>query len=400
MNRRVKLGLGLVVTLNFLMAVLICCYFAVPILTHVVDKFTTTGDELLPPLAPQKQGPTMAEHKVPQVPQSGLRHLRTGDLNGTQSTSWGGTTATKMVTRDCIAESLPPQQHKVSQELVPQSVIDRIKTFIFFVGHPCSGHSIIGSLIDSHPHMVVSHEYTLFRKLSTGALAPTKPEIFNALWKTSQAAALKHGVRSINKKGYTLFVDGLYQGRYVDYIDVIGDKRGDCTIEMFIKTPSDWLSVYSILQSLNVTLKVIHVIRNPYDNIASMLFMYTSRTPLGSIKQSNKTHTFNSDLVLDWIRVYFQLHEGIVKVKKEYNLDIIEIHGKDLILDPKGTLLKLCNQLGVACSDDYLEMCNKKAYKTESRTRYLVKWTDMQLKLIQQNIKKYSCLKGYTFDSM
>ena len=351
--------------------------------------------------------------------------MRTGDLNGPQNTSSGSTTArtdnklaqstaadsttaTKIVSRQC-ARPLPPAQrgkgrqimkHKVTQELVPQSVIDRVKTFIFFVGHPCSGHSIVGSLMDSHPHMVISHEYTLFQKLSTGALAPTKPDIFNALWKTDQAVAGKYGIRSLNEKGYTLFVDGLHQGKYVDYIDVIGDKRGDCTIEMFINRPNDWSSVYGILQSLNVTLKVIHVIRNPYDNIASLLFMFESLTLVGDIKQSNKTHTFNSDRVLDWIRLYFQLHEGIVKAKKKYNLDIIEIHGKDLISDPKGTLLKLCNQLGVACSDDYLEMCSKKTYKTESRTRYLVKWTDEQLELIQQNIKKYSCLKGYTFDFM
>ena len=305
-----------------------------------------------------------------------------------------------------LPQTLALQQQGLKMEHkavpLPQSVIDRVKTFIFFVGHPCSGHSIVGSLIDSHPHMVVSHEYTLFKKLSTGVLAPTKPQIFNTLWKESRAVAGKHAARSLNEKGYTLFVDGLYQGKYIDYIDVIGDKRGDHTIEMFMDHPSNWLSVYNILRSLNVTLKVIHVIRNPYDNIATLaFFVKTSRThAFGSIKQSNKTYTFTSNHILYWIRFYFRYHEAIVKAKKKYNLDIIEVHGKDLILDPKGTLLKLCNQLGVTCFGDYLEMCSKKIFKTESRTRYLVKWTDEQLELIQQNIKKYNCLKGYTFDSM
>ena len=175
-----------------------------PILTYVVDcKFTITarvaGDELLPPLAPQRQGPAaiMAEHKVPQArAQQELWQLRTGDLNGAQNTSAGSPTATEMVSRECTY--IPPPSPQRQGRQVPQSVIDRVKTFIFFVGHPCSGHSIVGSLIDSHPHMVISHEYTLFQKLSTGALAPTKPEIFNALCKTAQAGAGKDGVRSFN----------------------------------------------------------------------------------------------------------------------------------------------------------------------------------------------------------
>ena len=283
-------------------------------------------------------------------------------------------------------------------EKLPQSVIDRIKNFVFFVGHPCSGHSIVGSLIDSHPHMVVSHEYTLFQKLSTGSLAPTKPAIFNALWNFDKRSKL----RTITAKGYTLTVNGLYEGKYVDHIDVIGDKRGDYTVQLFIDHPSNWSSVYNILQSLNVTLKVIHVIRNPYDNIASHVFLNDQRKYLifKKIKASNTAYAFNSNHTAKSIKMYFQYHEAIVRIKEKYNLDIIEVHGKDLISDSKGTLSRLCDRLGIACSDEYLEKCSDKVYKSESRTRRLLKWTKEQLELIEQNIKKYSCLKGYTFDSM
>ena len=51
---------------------------------------------------------------------------------------------------------------------LPQTVIDRIKTFVFFVGHTRSGHSIVDSLTDSLPHMVIQHEYDLFAKLVSG----------------------------------------------------------------------------------------------------------------------------------------------------------------------------------------------------------------------------------------
>ena len=283
---------------------------------------------------------------------------------------------------------------------LPQSVIDGIKTFVFFVGHGSSGHSIVGSLLDSHPHMVISHEFALFQKLSTGSLAPTKPAIFNALWNYDRRNSQWFEVNSV--KGYTLMVDGLYEGKYIDHIDVIGDKRGDLTIRLFIDHPSNWLKVYKILLSLNVTLKVIHVIRNPYDNIASMVFLSdrAKYSTFKNIKRANETYTFDSNYTAKLIEKYFQNHQAIVSVKEKCNLDIIEVHGKDLISDPKGTLLRICDQLGVTCSDNYLEVCSKKIFKTESRTRHLLKWTEEQLELIQQNIDKYSCLKGYTFDSI
>ena len=434
MNRRVKLGL---VPFVLLLAVLLCFYFMVA--TRVVDKirekFTiTAGVEILSlqeqvmehnvpaklSQPPQQQGPIM-EHQVTQKPtpapqQQGqgatMQHnvpVKPSRLPAPRQQGPimehkipNGTLAPQQQGEEAIMKNKGQiMQHKMLQKL-PQSVIDGIKTFIFFVGHPCSGHSIVGSLIDSHPHMVVSHEYTLFQKLSTGVLAPTKPDIFNKLWKESQAVAGKHGARGLDEKGYTLYVDGLYEGKYVDYIDVIGDKRGDRVIEMFMDHPNNWSKVYRILSSLNVTLKVIHVIRNPYDNIATLaFFVKTSRTrTFGSVKQSNKSYTFSSNHILKWTKFYFRHHEGIVNAKKKYNLDIIEVHNKDLVSDPRGTLVRLCDQLGVTCSDDYLEKCSKKIFKTESKTRCLINWTGKQLELIQQNIKKYSCLKDYTFDSM
>ena len=88
--------------------------------------------------------------------------------------------------------------------------------------------------------------------------------------KTLEKSIINDGLRAeaTNIKGYTLFVDGLYQGRYVDHIDVIGDKKGLTTVEMLLESPHKWLVAFNVLKSLN-TMKVISVIRNPYDNIAT-----------------------------------------------------------------------------------------------------------------------------------
>ena len=286
---------------------------------------------------------------------------------------------------------------KTSDPELSQFIIDRVKTFIFFIGFPHSGHSIVGSLLDSHPHIVVSHELNLFALLSYGKISPTKQAIFNAIWKNTKQTVI-NGVRARNGKGYDLLVDDLYQGKYINYIDVIGDKKGGATVDLLIKNRKKWSSIYDVLKSLNLTLKVILVLRNPYDLIASTVLINHYSREYSKIKQLNLTKKFSPDKINYEINRYFRRHCAIVNAKKTYNLDMIEIYGKDLVSDPRGTLLNLCNHLGVNCPNNYLDMCEKKLYKTESKTRRLIEWPDKQLKVIQEKIDKYDNLKCFSFD--
>ena len=208
-----------------------------------------------------------------------------------------------------------------------------------------------------------------------------------------------NGRRAENVKGYNLLVNGLYQGKYIDYIDVIGDKRGGVTIDELLEQPKKWSSAYDALKSLNATLKVILVLRNPYDIIASSILLSRYRTSYSDIKRFNITKKISPKIIDFEIKKYFLRHAAIVNAKKKYNLDIIEIHGKDLIFDSRGILLKLCDHIRVNCSNHYLEICENKIYKAEARTRQNIEWPDEQLKVIQQNIEKYDNLMGYSFDS-
>ena len=355
MNQRVHLGLLL---LNFLIVVLLCFYLEIP--NRLIERFTSdeNGDNAL--------------REIPK----GLLEKGEGRINKS---------------RKIKADSK-----------LPKRVIDRVKTFVFFMGHPRSGHSIVASLMDSHPHVVISHEEDLFSRIAKGSLAPTKPEIFNAIWRNTRVTII-NGKRAekCDQKGYTLFVDGLYQGTYSGYINVIGDKKASVTTRLLRRKPDKWRSVFNTLNSLTDNLKVIHVIRNPYDNIATMiLYTFNSKSGVGDAKQSNQTYDVDSHTIAEQIKLYFLQYEAVIDARKTYEFDLIQIHGKDLISDPKGTLLKLCNDLGLACSDNYLEICSNKVFKTESRTRHKIKWTNNQLRMIQNNIERFSSLRDYNFDSM
>ena len=309
------------------------------------------------------------------------------------------------------SSSIPPAtQLQVLTEppnFLPPLVLDRIKSFVFFVGHARSGHSIVGAILDSHPHIVISHEEDLFNKLVDEYKNYNKSQIFNTLWHNSYTSA-RDGLRThtdvAKKKGYTLAIDGLYQGTYQFYIDVIGDKRGGLTADMMAKNFNIWKSVFLKLKStISLPMKVVRVIRNPYDNIATIVLM-NCRGSIGiqikDIKESNKTFSCNlPDLVDSEINNYFQLFKGIEDAKAKHNLDIIEIHGQDLIANPKKVISEMCSFLQVTCDDNFLTVCSEKIFPTESKTRHKFKWKNEHISKIKENINRFSNLHRYDFNS-
>ena len=288
---------------------------------------------------------------------------------------------------------------------LPQSVINGVKYFVFFVGHSHSGHSIVGSILDSHPHMVVAHESKLFVQLMDDPERYNgKAAVFNELWNNSYSHN-DHGVRSSiahtpKNKGYSLQISGLYQGTYLSYIDVIGDKHAGKATSLFHHNSSEWNKAFLKLNSmLNIPFKVIYVIRNPFDNIASAQLYSTFNMRI--VRNSNKTFNYKYTSFVNKIDQHFTAHQAIMDAKKQYSLDLLEVHHKDFVEHPNATIAKLCNFLGIYCSDSYIQICEEKLFKTESKMRYKVEWTQDLISKVQSYILKYENMARYynTFDT-
>ena len=98
-----------------------------------------------------------------------------------------------------------------------QAVIDGVEKFVLFVGYRRSGHSIIGSMMDAHPNMVISHEFNILPRCMLPARRPfpkNKSAIFNALYRNSYEQATT-GWRSETStlRGYNLHVSTPGMGR-------------------------------------------------------------------------------------------------------------------------------------------------------------------------------------------
>ena len=76
-----------------------------------------------------------------------------------------------------------------------------------------------------------------------------------------------------------------------------------------------------------------------------------------------------SVILEDWIELYFNLTKASQRVRERFGDAVIDIPGHETILRPKETLQKLCDHLGVTCTEDYIEKCSKILYGAPSVTR-------------------------------
>ena len=315
---------------------------------------------------------------------------------------------TPLIDRFMSSRPVKPVSIKKKQaDLLPQSVINGMKKFVYFLGHPRSGHSIVASLLDAHPHIIIAHEDNVFKKVLQERHPYTRKSVmFNKLWKNSYNSFRQgHRSQTDNVKGYTLTIEGLYQGTYQSYVEVIGDKKAGRTTMLLAYNFTEWEKAHQRLKSIvDLPFKVFHCIRSPYDNIATLIidnavnFGSLNYTTIGKIRVGSENYTFDPDVIDHWIDLYFDYYQAIENVK--FKLDMLQIHNHDLIMNPRETIKEMCDFLEVTCSNDYLDVCAEKVFKTSSKSRYRIVWEDYQLSKIKSHIKKFSSLQWYIeFDS-
>lgn len=149
---------------------------------------------------------------------------------------------------------------------LPGSLVlrDATPTFVFFVGFGHSGHSLIGAILDGHPDACIANEANYLASLSTKT-APCKASAISELTK-SAAETLE--TRSWLNTGYSYKMEQSAQG-VCRRLCAVGDKKGGQTAELFAQDPSQLPLAKSIF---GADLRLISVIKNPYDIIAASAF--------------------------------------------------------------------------------------------------------------------------------
>ena len=295
--------------------------------------------------------------------------------------------------------SATTRPNKAAGTLSVEDISD-VEKLVFFVGYPRSGHSIVGSMLDAHPNMIVAHEFNLFHQLRHKSHTHSKEALFNLLYTNSYNNAL-NGWRSGRKerKGYTLEVRGGLQGRFTK-LKVIGDKSGGQTGQEYEASPSTFVRLYRQLkQTVGVPVRAIHVVRNPYDMISTRVLYRDKDKPGSRLSTATEEHKYNNTehLVLQVNRT-FELMLNVWNMIRDCKLTVLDIHIVDLIHSPRDTLQRVCDFLDLECPEDYLQVCTNKAYTGVSKTRLLVEWPQPLRQRVSEQIQRYSYFQGYTFE--
>ena len=99
-----------------------------------------------------------------------------------------------------------------------------VDTLLFFVGYSRSRHTLLASLLDGHPHMIVANEKNMFARLVHGTQME-RNEMFDDLVRGSQGF-MKGGKGMVmdgnlqNTSHFGFFMEGYWQGTYDRYIKV------------------------------------------------------------------------------------------------------------------------------------------------------------------------------------
>lgn len=252
-----------------------------------------------------------------------------------------------------------------------------LHTYCMFIGYQRSGHSLIGALLDAHPEMVIAHELNALEFLRKGY---SRKQVFHLLLQQSKAF-----YQAGNEwMGYSYRVEGQWQGRYRE-LKVIGDKRGGTSSKILNENPELLDKIHSFCSNL----RLLHVIRNPFDNITTMI----------KRREAKRNMIFSSKDLHRKIDHYFYKTTEIAKLKAENPTNILDIYVEEFIDNPESELARICKFLGVGIDQDYIRNSASIVFKQNRKSRHKVDlWTPENIELVQKRIDTFDFLERYSFD--
>lgn len=242
-----------------------------------------------------------------------------------------------------------------------------VQSHLMFIGYQRSGHSLVGALLDAHPDAIVAHELNVIEMLQRGL---TRTQIFFMELLNS---------REFGRIGriwgeYRYWVPHQYQGRY-EKLRVIGDKKGGMTSIALAQHPD---LVARVRAELGPSVRFLHVIRDPMDNIATILL----RRKLQTLR--------------DAIDLYFSLCDAVQSAIAQFHPgEYLEVYNDDLIANPQCELKRICKWLDLSTPDDYLDACASIVVPSKSLTRHKVRWSNSDLQEVRRRAERYYYLKRY-----
>jgi Sulfotransferase family len=243
--------------------------------------------------------------------------------------------------------------------------ITELQRFVLFIGYSRSGHSLVAALLDAHPNVVVSHELHAVKHLKTGS----------AFADVAHAVQLNSCYFNHFGRGYTGYdyrVPGQYQGRCTE-LKVLGDKKANGTCRALLKDPElvSWLE-----RTIPVPVTFIHVIRNPWDNIAS---------------KARRTGMSLDGAADSYLRNAAAIHA----LRRRYPQHVIDIYLDELSAAPIESLRRMVGRLGIDADEKYFADCAAIVFQSPRQTQREFDWPPALRVRIAQELRRIDHLSRF-----
>ena len=251
-------------------------------------------------------------------------------------------------------------------------LFENVKTYCMLFGHCKSGGSLTSGLLDAHPNAILPDEEDVLQYLWVGF---TRDQILQQLLRRSRKQA-KVGRRDCGRPAY--LVPGQWQGRYEKLL-VIGHNKGGTSTQRIAQDPALLDGLRDILRGIKV--KLIHIVRNPYDVVSAM-------------------HLRSGRNLASGIEYYFANCEAILNIQKRTDSsEMLMVRHEEFIAHPRIGLRAICHFLGIEASDDYLDACESLIHKSLAPPRSKVRWDPRLVQIVRSKLEKYDFLQGYTYET-
>ena len=272
--------------------------------------------------------------------------------------------------------------------------------FLLFIGTPRSGHSIVGAILDAHPLAIVSHEVNALERISEGVGGK---DLLSMILENSenQAAAGRSQSDADHATGYGRRVSGESDESFVarlqdlpklqpyrfDYeirgqfqgvaggpLRVIGDKKGGGATKILSRDPT---LLRRLQEEVVLPIHLIHVIRNPYDNIATM---------------ARRMGTQVGPQIERFGWLYEQLHS----ILEDSGLPMHRMYHEEFVSSPERHIREMCEWLDLPIDPIYIDACSDIVYEKPHRSRVLLEWDEGSKDRVEGIIGKWPVLHRYS----
>jgi len=257
---------------------------------------------------------------------------------------------------------------------IPATLPDSISGYCMFVGLPRSGHSTLGTLLNAHENLLISHNLDAVKYIRAGF---SREELYFLIRERDKEFS-KQG-RSAG--GYSYSIQGQHQDDYSS-IRIFGDKRAGAASRHLQDDP-DLLKRMS--DQLGLPVWVILHVRNPWDNISSMYLRPSIR--LGRTLPQ----------LSEW---YFELMEAawLGLERAGSCIKVITSKHEQLIDATRSTLESILSEFGLDAKDDYYKACREFVHRDTRRTREQVPWTISLVEGVRKSAANFPMLVDYDFE--